>query len=256
MEYREFCNYVKDNILGYMPQEYENAEVFLSTTLKNNSVVLQGLAIRTDEVGITPKVYLESFYRHYEDGETIDSVCKDLAEEYQRYSVKGRQFDAGMVRNFDIAKEHLMTKVLSAKHNKMLLRERPSTKLDDLAVFYQINVGRYEDGEASIPVTNAIMHEWGVTVPELHKIAVENTERTNPATLSSITSMIYGQEENFFAGDEYEPDGPLLVLTNTDRIGGAATIANPEILERVSDVIGDDYYMPPMTCSIRELFTP
>lgn len=245
MDYREFCNYIKDHILEYMSEEYSQAEVSLDTTMKNNSVVRQGISIRTEDTNIAPKVYLEEFYRNYDYGMPVETVCQKVAEEYQRHMVRELPFDVEVVKNFDIAKEHLTTKVVAAKNNKVLLRERPSTKLDDLAVFYQIDIGKFADGTASIPVTNEIMRNWGVSVSEIHKIAVENTERINPSTLGSITGAMFGMEENYFISDDYTPDSPLLVLSNTDRFGGASVIANQEILDRVSEIINDDYYLFP-----------
>ena len=245
MDYREFCNYIKDHILKYMPEEFAQAEVILDTTIKNNSVVRQGLTIRTDDTNIAPKVYLEEFYRNYDYGMPVETVCQKVAEEYQRHMVRELPFDVEVVKNFDIAKEHLVTKVVAAKNNKVLLRERPSTKLDDLAVFYQIDIGKFADGTASIPVTNEIMRNWGVSVSELHKVAVENTERINPSTLGSITGAMFGMEENYFVEDEYKPDSPLLVLSNTVKFGGASVLANQEILDRVSEIINDDYYLFP-----------
>ena len=37
MDYSEFMEYVEDNILKYLPPEYENADVELTKTLKNNN---------------------------------------------------------------------------------------------------------------------------------------------------------------------------------------------------------------------------
>lgn len=245
MDYSEFCNYIKNHILEYMPEEFSQAEVLLDTTMKNNSVVRQCITIRTEDTNIVPKVYLEEFYLKYDYGMPIEAVCQKAAEEYQHHMVRELPFDVEMVKNFDVAKEHLTTKVVAAKNNKVLLRERPSTKLDDLAVLYQINVGKFADGTASIPVTNEIMRNWGVSISELHKIAVENTERINPSTLGSITETMFGMEENYFVSDRYTPDSPLLVLSNKDKFGGASALANQEILEKVSEVISDDYYLFP-----------
>ena len=49
MDYSEFMEYVEDNILKYLPPEYENADVELTKTLKNNNVILDTLRVHREE---------------------------------------------------------------------------------------------------------------------------------------------------------------------------------------------------------------
>lgn len=245
MDYREFLNKVKNNILDYMPEEYANAEIRVDGTMKNNGVLRQGICIVKEGTLVSPKIYLEEFYKSYEAGMSMEDVCSRIANEYMEHAVDGKDFDISIVTDFEKAKESITTKVVSAKNNKTLMRERPSTKLDDLAVFYQIQLPDMADTKASIPITNQMLANWGVSVNELHQIAVENTERINPAKLVAMESMLFGMEENLFVNVDKYQQCAMLVLTNTDQIGGANVIANKETLSKVCDVINDSYYILP-----------
>lgn len=245
MDYREFINEVENTILDYMPSEYENAEVRIDGTMKNNSVMRQGLSIHREGEVLTPKLYLDEFFQSYEEGDSMKEVCSHIAKEYTKHSLDDKTFGVESILSFEKAKDNITTKVVAAKNNRSLLRERPSTKLDDLAVMYQIEVGTTPFGRATAPVTNELMKSWGVTVSELHHLAVENTERIHPSKLSAIESILVGIEENMLEEGITYQQCVLMVLTNEDKVGGAGVLANPQVLSKVSEVIGDSYYILP-----------
>ncbi|NCC01288.1 MAG: hypothetical protein EOM34_11535 [Clostridia bacterium] len=245
MDYREFINEVKNNILDYMPPGYETSVVRIDGTMKNNSVMKQGLSIHREGAAVTPKLYLEEFFQSYEDGNSMEEVCSHIANEYVKHTIGDRTFGLNSILDFEKAKENITTKIVFTKNNKSLLRERPSKKLDDLAVMYQIEVGMTEFGRATAPVTNELMESWGVTTDEIHHLAVENTERIHPSSLSAMECVLFGIEENMLEeGSTYQQCG-LMVLTNESKVGGASVLANSQILSKVSDVIGDSYYILP-----------
>lgn len=246
MEFREFCSYIRDNLLDYFPEKFSQSEVSVEGTIKNNGVLRQGVSVHTPDRNIAPKLYLEGFYHEYERGVSLKEICQRIADEYQHHIVKDIPFTIDTITDYEKVKSLITTKVLSAKTNKSLLRERPSTRLNDFAVFYQIEVGNMPGGRASIPITNELLHRFNVPVSEIHKVAVENTERLFPSKLCAMESALFGLEENFFSCSEYhQPDFPMLILTNSELNGGASVIANPDVLFRVSEVINDSYYVLP-----------
>lgn len=251
MNFQEFCNHVKTNILFHMPPEYAGAEVFVEPTMKNNSVVWQGLVVQKEGNQIVPKVYLESFFEKYKAGKTLEDTMMDLAESYQEHSHVEMNFDVSDMTSFEKVKERITTKVVAAKQNRELALERPHTRIDDLAVFYQVDMQDYVGEEASMPITNNLMEKWNISVSDLHPLAVENMERLHPSSLADMGGIIFGETKNFFIENEYEPSDPWLVLTNVSLTNGAAAIANPEVMKRVSEIVQDDFFILPS--SIHEL---
>lgn len=245
MEFREFCDYVKDNILDHMPSEYEGAEVTINETVKNNSIVRQGLNIRRDGKNIAPNLYLDYAYSQYKDGASLDETMNKIASEYANHDSMEIGFDTGMIFDFDKVKDSITTRILNGKQNRTMAATRPNKKVDDLLVFYQITIEQMDDGTSSIPITNEIMRSWGVSTQEIHNIAVENTERIFPSQLVDMEGILFGGEENLFEKSDENTDGKLLVLKNEANIYGASAIANPDVLRKVSEVVKDDYYILP-----------
>lgn len=244
MEYREFCDYMKDNITRYMPNKFFAADVDISSTIKDNGVVLDGILVHTPDMVITPKVYLNDYYNMHQSGMSAEGVCQKLAMDYSKHILDTIPITPEDIVDFDKIKERIVTKVVSTKENRAMLKDYPSTKLEDLSVLYQIDLGGFEDGRASVKVTNQLMQTWGITKEELHKLAVENTELINPTTLKTMEAQLFGFPENLLEGGTYEPS-PMLVMTNKFLLDGASCIANPDLLHRVSEVIGDDFYILP-----------
>lgn len=245
MNINEFSYYVKNHILEYMPEEFAKAEVWVDTTLKSNSVLLHGLTIRKEDCNISPRVYLDSYHKNYMNGISLGETMRNIADEYEKFSIDGQNFDVDNIKDFVKVKELIRTRVVNAKQNKMLATERPSTKVDDLLVFYQVSILNFAQGSANVPVTNELMKLWNVSVEDIHSLAVENTERLFPPVLTDMGSVFAGEKVNYLSDAEYEPSDTLLVLSNAEAIDGASVLANPSILERVSQVLQDDIYILP-----------
>lgn len=245
MDFREFCDYVKDNILKEMPEEYQGAEVSIDETIKNNSVILHGLSIRREDRNIAPRLYLEYAYDSFKDNKSLDEIVQIVAKEYVKHAGIDIGFDVRSILEFDEVKDKITTQILNGKQNKALAATRPCKKLDDLLVFYRITIEQMDNGTSSIPITNEMMKSWGVTTQDIHNLAVENTERMFPSELVDIEDILFGVEENLFEQTDEKPDGKLLTLKNRENVYGAAAIANPEILQKISEVVQDDYYILP-----------
>ncbi len=246
MDYQNFCTYVKDNILNYLPEQYAESSVSVESTMKNNGVVRQGLTIRVPDCNISPVMYLEESYRQYDMGISIETVCREIADAYQRHIIMEAPVKLDDVIDFDKVKPNITMKLLVAKTNKSLLLERPATRIDDFAVFYQIELVGMGDGRATIPVTKELFHGWGIALSELHKIAVNNTEKLFPSKLMTMESALFGEKEDLFLAGEYMPtELPMLILTNKEMNGGACAIVNPDVLDKVSKLLNDSFYIIP-----------
>lgn len=251
MNFIDFCNYAKENILNYMPSGYENSDVILDTTTKNNSVIRYGISIFTGQNNMVPKVYLESFYEQYNQGKNIQDVMKDLSKEYVRNIVPESSFIAENVYDFSKIKNFITTKIVNAKQNKFFIQSRPHKKIDDLVCFYQISIKNFLDGTITIPISNELFKHWGISNEELHSLAVENTEKMYPSELKDIAQTLFGEPKNYLDNPKSYSNEPMLVLTNTENLGGSSILANDNILQKISEVVNDDYYILPS--SIHEL---
>ena len=63
--YAAFREKIENQILEYLPPEYENAKIQIAPVQKNNGVTLYGLSILKPEEKICPTIYLEKYFNEF-----------------------------------------------------------------------------------------------------------------------------------------------------------------------------------------------
>jgi len=93
-----------------------------------------------------------------------------------------------------------------------------------------------------------------ITVSDLHNIALDNMHHCKEArflTMSEILNEL--MHDSVGELDFAEPS--LYVLTNSEKVNGAALLLDAETMDRISDKIGKSFLILP--CSVNELiFVP
>lgn len=264
LNYDEFKQAVADNIKDYLPAKYEDSYVEVKEVIKNNNTVLDGLVVTSPDSNVSPTIYLNDYYEQYKSGKNIDDVTGDIADVYIENAVD-RRLDISGIIDFESAKEHIVPRIINAEENRELLADRPHQLMDDLAVTYHIQLN--QEGTASIAVTDKLMGMYDISAEELHKIAVANLEEQMPTSFRTMADVM---KEMFFMealkeldGDREAAmsmaegmfpsgdDGLMYVLSNEQRLNGAAVALNEKAMEMVSEQIGGDFYVLPS--SLHEL---
>ena len=58
------------------------ATVSIHDVTKNNGVVLTGLTFSKKDVNISPTIYLEDFYKEYQEGKSMEGILEEIKEIY------------------------------------------------------------------------------------------------------------------------------------------------------------------------------
>ena len=267
MNYEEFRDYTKDNILDYLPERYENAKVTINTVVKNNDTVLDGIQILTADSNISPVIYVNRVYESYQNGMDVDEIVEKLADRFSDSRSIGNTFDIGRLEQYDQVKEQIVCRLVNKESNEQRLSNVPFTSMEDLAVTYHIMVSQNQDEIGSILITNAMMERYGVDTETLHAKAVENMPRLAPIEFKSLNAVIMeimtpdfmvqsgvSEEQAQEMMRNVFPDAPgpdVYCLTNTSKINGASCIVSPEVQEYVSEQLGGDFFILPS--SVHEL---
>ena len=87
------------------------------------------------------------------------------------------------------------------------------------------------------------------------KNALDESVKRNPPVLRSISSVLSGNptrnlldkagQENKLSNNALASRMEFLVLTNEDSILGASVLYYPDVMRKISDVVGGDYYVVP-----------
>lgn len=120
----------------------------------------------------------------------------------------------------------------------------PKFEFCDIKVGYAVEVGECEECTARIIVTDSMMNEAGITVEEIYAAAMENT-----ANDGIIVAPIWNFISKQFDEDDLDvmrnEAVPMLVISTKKAQGGAVAILLPGVRERVSEMLGGNFYILP-----------
>lgn len=257
MNFNEFKNYVEENIKDVLPPKYADCDVQINEISKNNEV-LSGLLITSPDSNMSPTVYLDSFYEQYQNGISLDDILNKIADIRIEHEVD-KDFNISKITSWENVKDSIGTRLLGTEENENLLNQRPHKLMDDLAVFYCVELGADKNGAMSIPITNQLMDTWKVDQKTLHEAALNNIETLAPSTFKSMTEvmveMMLPQMMNDMGVDEttaremidamLPPEEKMYVLSNVDKLNGATALLDEKIMDEIADKLGEDYFILP-----------
>lgn len=114
MNYEDFKNEVKENILAYMPKKYRGYEVVISSLPKTKET-LDCITLTGPSVTIFPTIYVDHMYKQYLENEnfqeTMEKAADMMAEGFERAP-------KGNVPDFDNAKDNIFLQVINTKQNE------------------------------------------------------------------------------------------------------------------------------------------
>ena len=122
MDNREFLNRMKHEILDYLPEQYQDAAVFLMKIRKNNDVMLDALAIRNKGERVIPQIYLKEWYEMYQNGMEMEEILKEIAQVYLSRTPKEADSVSDLLMDYHKAKEFLELKLVNKESNQKMLK--------------------------------------------------------------------------------------------------------------------------------------
>lgn len=257
MTFDEFKQEIADNIKEYLPDKYADSMVQINAVQKNNET-LDALSVSSPDSNVSPTIYLNSFYEDYQNGRDMDDILDSIADLRVEYEVN-QDFDVSSITDFEKVSDKIAARLYGMEGNEELLSVRPHTTMDDLAVTYCIMLGNNENGSMSVPITNQIMETWGVTQEDLQRLAKENCDTLTPSKFMSMNAVMadmmlpqimddYGvsrEEAKQMLNDMIPADDKMFVLTNEQKLNGAAALLDEKMMEQITEKVGNDFYILP-----------
>lgn len=262
MNYHEFLDEVSKQVKDYFPKEYQNAKVELNHIVKTNDQELDGLIIRREQDTVVPQIYLNGYFELYENGVSLSEILMGIYANYFQNTVQSFENLPENVSDYEQIKDRIVVQLVNRDMNQALLEEVPGKEIPDtdLAAIFKIPLFTDERGTATIRVTKEMMEPWGQELETVYQDALANTERDNPAQLTTLGAMMSELLELPIFQNEVKWEKPetcemepyeQYVLTNADRMYGAATLLYPEVLQQLSDNMQSNLFILPS--SIHEL---
>lgn len=243
MDMEQFAESIKEKL-----DQQGRFEVDLKQVLKNNGVMRCGLMLRSGENNVASTIYMEPFFKAYRDGADMEEIVREILEVYE--SAPSEDVDMSFFREFSKVKDRLCMKLVNRAANPELLSKIPYRDFLDMAVVYYVDCYNPVIGIGTVQVYNSHMETWDVTEEDLWEAASVNTPRRKPGRIESMGDML----AEIFAG-QGDGDGecccmgespvPMLVITNRERVYGAAVVLYSRMLKQAADKVGSDLFILP-----------
>jgi len=244
----EFKNEIVDKIREFLPETFKDAEVSLQIVTKNNDLQLTGLTIRSVGTNISPTIYLDTFYEDYKNGKSLQEIMKKIAEVRVFHDVND-DFDTTQITDYRRCKDRIIPRLVNAERNSEHLASRPHIYMEDLAVEYAIFLGSDEGGLMTVPITDALINSWNISLDELHSMAISNIPTVIPSTIRTMCEVIREMlsddiDDELFDG-AVAADNLMFILSNKHKMYGASAILDKAILKEMEDKVGRKFYILP-----------
>lgn len=252
MNYEDFLSYVQERISNRMGT---NVKVQLHKVMKNNDIELDGLSVLRQGESMSPTIYLNDYYEHYYDGRNPEDIVDEILELYDAHKDE-IPFDIELFKSYDQIKEKIAYKLINYETNRKLLEDVPYQRILDLAIVFYVVISNDSIGAATILIRHEHMDIWNITENQLYDEAKINTPLLFKEQLENIEDVIKGfitekssEEDDFDFFDLTFNDSSertkMYVLTNEERINGAATILYDNLLSTFADKIRQNLYILP-----------
>lgn len=157
--------------------------------------------------------------------ERYKSIPQDKVIDESNYRLLSR-----LKSDFEDIKDKLFIRICGVGINEEDLSILANTKINNLAIAYNVLIDKLTDNLPikSIKITNELLDKYGVSKEELHKAAIQNSEKIFPAKYYKTNDLV-----------------PFNILTNEIGCLGAAALFYPNQMEKIAASLGGNYFVLP-----------
>ena len=257
MTEREFYQSVEQSLREYLPEEYMDAQISLTTQVKANDMEQTGVVIRISGEAVTPIIYLGVFYEQYQQGRDMNEIMPEIAQT-RIHAIDGpiKEIDVNLFKDYENIRPKLQMRVYDTERNEKRLDGIVHHSYGDFTAAYSIMLGNAPDHSMGVMITPQMLSSWGISKKKLHDdtiladlsrepvLAPVQEMMMNAMDGSAYHNYLQDKEEKPFVPDENE-GVQMLCLTNGDRLNGAGLILNSVIQEKVANICEGNYYVLP-----------
>lgn len=241
MSYPEF----QEEILSVLKDMItEDIDVQPVQVEKLNSCIRHGISFTKRGEMFSPTIYLEPFYRNYQNGESVAYLAEEL---FRCYKEETGQIPECIYRldSYETARPNIFAKLIHIDENRNLLKDTPHEVFLDFAIVAYFEVNEAQIFKGSVLLKEHHLECWNVSKEELLSNAIRHTRQEKGVWFMSMSEVL---EELLFEQDEElikRAQEGMFVLTNKEKYLGAFLAYFPDILYDISTKLKEDFYMLP-----------
>lgn len=253
MEYEKFVDTMQKKVEALIDA---GTKVAIMEVHKNNGVKKKGLMVKANNCNMAPTVYLEEFYKEYQQGKNLEELAQEVVEVY-RDNGAFINFHVEDFKDFGKMKSRLVFRVINYEKNAEMLSDSPYLTFLDLAIVPYISFPVDGKNCGSILIKKEHLMIWEITEEEAMKIAAENTPkllqpqiRKMEDTIRQLILMERGNDRREYEDlleemEESDKKVPMYVLTNLKNLYGASCMLYDGVIEMFAEEMGEDVYILP-----------
>lgn len=114
-----------------------------------------------------------------------------------------------------------------------------------LVLICDIRIQQGDDGFYTTIVNNNLLNALGKNKQDIFRQAISQTWETDKPVLCSMESRLFGGIDTNLLDNPGPVDSGMYILSNTSSIHGAAALFYPDVQQKTSEVLGENYYALP-----------
>lgn len=205
-----------------------------------NNVTFDGYNLVTRGESISPVVYYSDEWWSDSDEE----IAEYLISQQENIPNKKVDFEEIMQPTFIV--ENVLPRLYGESNREnMMLHDRAFVSVLDFLVGFYVPVVSMncEDSLASIPITDSILKQIGLTRQEIFKSAMDNISRQSKViNMLDLLDDIAGIPKTELSEEQ---SIQMIVVTNEQLINGAASILSTNVQKQVEKILGDEFNVLP-----------
>ena len=236
LQNKEYGAQIKNTVEILLGDGYE---IEMNDVNKNNGVVLTGLNIHKTDSPVSSIVYLDEFEAN---GIDIGIAASKVVDQYFD-TINEQEQATGNIQDMLLDKElllkYVLPKLVNTEKNQVSLENAVHKGFADLAVTYYVLLPNSGNGNGlqTVTLNTVVIQKLDINLEELHEAAIRNMKR-NGIVMQDLSEMLGG-----ISGPT--PQMPLVVLTNKNKVFGAAALLDENYLRLVADRFDSDLYILP-----------
>ena len=248
---RSFGMELKDEVMNAIPDDIRDGLTLKETEVtKINDQKLFGFMFKREGRDTSPAIYVNQLFERFLNGEPIKALAGEMAGMYMN-SFKDQPPAVYADLRYDTIKDDLAIRVVDIGRNRDYLQEVPYMALGSgLAAICDVRLNQNMEGMWRTTITRDLMEKQGYDKEALFMRAMETAPAVDPPVFTSMSSNLFGQDDNSNLLDNEEPISDdnkesMYVLTNDSGMYGAAAMFYPGMQEKIAEKLGEGYYALP-----------
>lgn len=232
MNYKEY----KKELQELVQKEIgDQAKVVITTQVKSNDVIKEGITFEEAGTHAVPVIYLEEIYNTYQESQAIEESVETVLDIFRNSSPFQRE---DFALSWDLIKPKIQIRLIKREWNKEYINSLVYREWLDFAIIPVVRVSEKEVGSAVASISKSMLAALQIDEKELWNAAFENLQKEY-FFVQDIRSIFIGETR------QSQEDTGVFVATNWNFQYGARVILRKDILKDFAEKNGYNLFILP-----------